>query len=106
MGVEAVRVDLGVGDLAAALHALRRAQEGLSPESKATAQQLEGEVAAIAREVQQPQPDKRSLAQRLDQATTLLGKLTSVTEAAQKLGPTLTLLGSAFDTIRRWIIGE
>jgi hypothetical protein len=108
MGPGAMRVEMidSLGDLTAALQALRHGQEGLTPEGKAIAQQLEGEVVAIVQEVQQRQPNRKSLSQRLDQATTLLGKLTSVAEAAQKLGPTLTLISSAFNSLRRWIIGE
>jgi len=105
MGVGAIRVDLGIGDLAASLQALRRAQEDLSPEAKAAAQQLEGEVAAIVNETQQPQPDKPELAQRLEQATSLVAKLGSFAEATQKLGPTLTLLGTALKAVGRWILG-
>ena len=107
MGAGAVHVDrpFELGDLVAALHALRRGQEDLSPDAKATAQQLGDEVAAITHAVQQPQPDRKSLAQRLDQATTLLGKLTSFAEAAQQLGPTLPLLSTAFEVVRRWILG-
>jgi hypothetical protein len=59
----------GLDDLTAALHALRRVQEGLSPEAKAAAQHLQIEVTAIAHAVQQPQPDKEGLARRLEQAT-------------------------------------
>jgi hypothetical protein len=105
MGAGAVRVDLGLGDLAAALQTLRRTQEGLSPEAKATAQQLEGEVRAIVHEIQQPQPDKSGLAARLEQATSLMTKLGSIADATQKLGPMFTLLGTAFGTIRRWVLG-
>ena len=105
MGAGAIRVDLGLGDLAASLQALRRAQENLSPEAKATAQQLEGEVAAIVHETQQPQPNKQGLAQRLEQATTLVTKLESFAEAAQRLGPTLTLLGTTLKAVGHWVLG-
>jgi hypothetical protein len=105
MGTGAIRVDLGLGDLAAALEALQRAHEGLSPEVQATTQELAGEVAAIVHETQQPQPDKPGLATRLDQVTSLMTMLGNVAEATQKLGPTLTLLGTALEVVRRWVLG-
>jgi hypothetical protein len=107
MGAGAVRVDrpLGLGDLAAALHALRRGHEDLSADAKATAQRLGDEVAAITQAVQQPQPDRQRLAQRLDRATTLLGELAGVAEATQQLGPALALLDAALGVIRRWALG-
>jgi hypothetical protein len=105
MGTGAIRVDLGLGDLAAALKALQWAHEGLSPEAQATAQELAGEVTAIVHETQQPQPDKPGLAARLEQATSLMAKLGNVAEATQKLGPTLTLLGTALESVRRWVLG-
>jgi hypothetical protein len=105
MGAGAIRVDLGLGDLTAALQALQRAHEGLAPEAQATAQALAGEVAAIVHETQQPQPDKLGLVARLDQATSLLTTLGNVAEATQTLGPTLTLLGTALESVRRWVLG-
>jgi len=55
MGSGAMRVGIidSLGDLTAALQALRYGQEGLTPEAKVTAQQLEGEVVAIVHEAQQ-----------------------------------------------------
>jgi hypothetical protein len=62
-------------------------------------------VAAIVHETQQPQPDKPGLAARLDQATSLMTTLGNVAEATQKLGPTLALLGTALESVRRWVVG-
>jgi hypothetical protein len=77
----------------------------LTPEAKDTSQQLTGKMEAIVHEMQQSQPDKAHIEQRLDQATGLLNKLVGMADAAMKLGPTLAGLGTAFETIRGWIMG-
>jgi hypothetical protein len=107
LGAGAVKIEAthGIGDLVAALQALRRAHDQLTPEAKETSQQLTGEVEAIVHEVQQPQPDKVSLEQRLDKATGLMNKLVSMADTAMKLGPTLAGLGTAFEAIRGWATG-
>jgi hypothetical protein len=107
MGAGAVKIEAthGLGDLVAALQALRRAHEQLTPEAKETSHQLTDEVEAIVHEVQQPQPDKVGLEQRLDKAAGLMNKLVGIADAATKLGPTLAGLGTACETIRGWIMG-
>jgi hypothetical protein len=95
-----------LGNLTAVLQALRHTQEGLSPQAKAIAQQLEGEVTATVQEVQRPQLDRTGLAQQLDQATALLVSFPSSADATQRLGSPLTLLGTTFGVVRRWAMEE
>jgi hypothetical protein len=107
MGAGAVKIEAthGIGDLVAALQVLRRAHEQLTPEAKDTSQQLTGKMEAIVHEMQRSQPDKAHIEQRLDQTTGLLNKLVGMADAAMKLGQTLAGLGTAFETIRGWIMG-
>ena len=72
-----------------------------TPEAKDTSPQLTGQMEAIVHEMQQSQPDKAHIEQRLDQATGSLNKLVGMADAAMKLGPTLAGLGTAFETISR-----
>jgi hypothetical protein len=108
MGAGAVKIEVthGIGDLAAALQALRRAHAQLPPEAQETSQQLTSEVEAVVHEMQQPHPDKVSIEQRLDKATGLMKRLVNLSDVATKLGPTLLSLGTAFEKISRWIMGE
>jgi hypothetical protein len=104
LGPRAIQDEMidSLGNLTAVLQALRHTQEGLSPQAKAIAQQLEGEVTAIVQEVQRPQLDRTGLAQQLDQATALLVSFSSSADATQRLGSALTLLGTTFGVVRRW----
>jgi hypothetical protein len=94
MGAGAVRIEIGAGDLAAALQALRVNQSQLvDPEAQKVARELGDTLEAVLQEITQRPPDKKTLRQRFGEATELVEKLGKWEDACNKLGPILASIG-------------
>jgi hypothetical protein len=102
-GAGAVRIEVPRGDLAAALQALRLAQEELPPEAKAPARELQGELESIHEEMQRPEPDKPKLEMHLARAEGLLGTINNISKAAAGLFAPAGLIGLALVHLGRWL---
>lgn len=99
MAQGATRIDVHLGELTVALSELRRMQTGLSPQAADEVQRLENEVRSVVDEVQRPGPDNSELAKHLDRTRRILEKLAGISEAGEKLGPTLKLITRALGMV-------
>jgi hypothetical protein len=105
-GQNAVLLTAAAGDLAAALQILRQHQAKLPTSVKPQADELERELKATVQAVQQPAPDKPAVEQHLSRVRTLVSDLGGIAEAGAKLKPVWTLIGTATDTVGKWLSGS
>jgi hypothetical protein len=102
-GAGAIRIEAPVGDLAAALQALRAAHRDLSGLAKEQAQALDSQLQATLQEVQHPAPNQAGLEKHIAQSRTLLERLSQAADATNKLKPALSLAGTAIGAIAKWL---
>jgi hypothetical protein len=101
-----VLIAAAAGDFAAALQALRQHQAEIPNSAKPQAEELERELKATVQSVQQPAPNKPAVQQHLSRIRTLVSELGGITEAGAKLKPAWTLIGTATDTVAKWLSGS
>jgi hypothetical protein len=103
MGPGAIRIEAPIGDLVAALEALRAIRPDLDASAHEYAQALEGELQATIEGTQRPNADREVAKEHVKRSRSLLDRLTQVADATGKLKPLLDLATPAVDAATKWL---